>query len=102
MSYFIYLRAVRISVVVSQESMSADSATHSSANSHLRVKILEAAASMHNALGVRDIGRAHYIPLFHKQSGVTFLVCVNMVREGQTAQGLAVHWIKMEKLLKKV
>ncbi|KAH7732043.1 Protein R07E4.1 a [Aphelenchoides avenae] len=69
-------------------------------SSQLRGKILEAVASMHNALGVRDIGRVHHVPLSH--GNAVFLVTVHFVTENsQTVQGLAMRWIRLTKLIRK-
>lgn len=72
----------------------------SSNSSIIRSKILETVTSMHNALGVRDIGRIHHGPL-KNSNGVVFLVSVKMVNENQDVQGLAMRWMRMEKLIRK-
>lgn len=51
-----------------------------------KAKLLEAIMSMMNALGVRDIGRMHHIPITYN-NGVTFFVSVNLVNENQAVQG---------------
>ncbi|KAI1731892.1 ankyrin repeat and fibronectin type-III domain-containing protein 1 [Ditylenchus destructor] len=79
-----------------QESMSGSSCSNSS---QLRAKILDVVTSMHNALGVRDIGRIHHTPL--TTNGTVFLVSVNIVSETQAVQGLAMRWMRMEKLIRK-
>lgn len=60
--------------------------TSCSNSSQLRAKLLEAITSMMNALGVRDIGRLHHIPITYS-NGVTFFVSVNLVNENQAVQG---------------
>ncbi|KAL3095418.1 hypothetical protein niasHS_007517 [Heterodera schachtii] len=74
----------------------------SSANLQLRSRLLDAALAMHNALGVKDIGRVHHVPLV-SQPGTTLLVTVRLVPEGQSdeAQGLAMRWMRMEKLFRR-
>ncbi|KAI1725401.1 ankyrin repeat and fibronectin type-III domain-containing protein 1 [Ditylenchus destructor] len=79
-----------------QESMTGSSCSNSS---QLRAKILDVVTSMHNALGVRDIGRIHHTPL--TTNGSVFLVSVNLVSETQAVQGLAMRWMRMEKLIRK-
>uniref|UniRef100_A0A914HA82 Ras-associating domain-containing protein n=1 Tax=Globodera rostochiensis TaxID=31243 RepID=A0A914HA82_GLORO len=83
-----------------QESFS--SSTASSANSQLRSRLLDAALAMHNALGVKDIGRVHHVPLV-SQPGTTLLVTARLVPEGQCgeAQGLAMRWMRMEKMFRR-
>uniref|UniRef100_A0A7E4VVM4 Fibronectin type-III domain-containing protein n=1 Tax=Panagrellus redivivus TaxID=6233 RepID=A0A7E4VVM4_PANRE len=66
-----------------------------------KCKMLEAVAAMHNALGVKDIGRIHYIPL--TQGSTTFIVTVHFLTENQAvqSQGLAMRWMKLNKLMRK-
>lgn len=73
-----------------------------SANSQLRARLLDAAVAMHNALGVRDIGRVHHIPV-QPQPGISLIVTVRLVSEAASseAQGLAMRWMRMEKLLRR-
>ena len=73
-----------------------------SSNAPLRAKILEAVASMHNALGVKDVGRIHYMPLVYSTT-TTFLVTLHFVTENQAmqSQGLAMRWMKLAKLIRK-
>lgn len=40
---------------------------------------------MHNALGVKDIGRIHHIPLTYS-AATTFIVSVHFVTENQATQ----------------
>ncbi|KAE9556576.1 hypothetical protein FO519_000270 [Halicephalobus sp. NKZ332] len=73
-----------------------------SSNAPLKAKILEAVASMHNALGVKDVGRVHYMPLVYSTT-TTFLVSLHFVTENQAlqSQGLAMRWMKLTKLIRK-
>lgn len=73
-----------------------------SSNAPLRAKILEAVASMHNALGVKDIGRIHYMPLVYSTT-TTFLVSIHFVTENQAvqSQGLAMRWMRLTKIIRK-
>uniref|UniRef100_A0AC34QC80 Fibronectin type-III domain-containing protein n=1 Tax=Panagrolaimus sp. JU765 TaxID=591449 RepID=A0AC34QC80_9BILA len=73
-----------------------------SSNWPLRAKILEAVASMHNALGVKDIGRIHYMPLIYSNI-TTFLISIHFVTESQAmqSQGLAMRWMRLTKLIRK-
>uniref|UniRef100_A0A914ZD59 Fibronectin type-III domain-containing protein n=1 Tax=Panagrolaimus superbus TaxID=310955 RepID=A0A914ZD59_9BILA len=73
-----------------------------SSNSPFRAKVLEAVAAMHNALGVKDIGRIHHIPLTYS-AATTFIVSVHFVTENQAtqSQGLAMRWMKLNKIMRK-
>uniref|UniRef100_A0AC34F365 Ras-associating domain-containing protein n=1 Tax=Panagrolaimus sp. ES5 TaxID=591445 RepID=A0AC34F365_9BILA len=73
-----------------------------SSNSPFRAKVLEAVAAMHNALGVKDIGRIHHIPLTYS-AATTFIVSVHFVTENQAtqSQGLAMRWMKSNKIMRK-
>jgi hypothetical protein len=42
----------------------------------------------------------HHIPLTYS-NGAVFLVSVHLVNESQAVQGLAMRWMKMEKLIRK-
>uniref|UniRef100_A0A914L9Y1 Probable inactive acireductone dioxygenase n=1 Tax=Meloidogyne incognita TaxID=6306 RepID=A0A914L9Y1_MELIC len=60
-----------------------------SANCSIRIRLLEAASAMHNALGVKDIGRLHYVPLQPRPDNDVMLA----------AQGLALRWMRLSKFL---
>lgn len=80
-----------------KDSMSGSTVSNTSI---IRSKILDAVTSMHNALGIRDIGRIHHAPLT-TSNGVIFLVSVKLVNENQDVQGLAMRWMRMEKMIRK-
>ncbi|CAK5078541.1 unnamed protein product [Meloidogyne enterolobii] len=74
-----------------------------SANCSIRIRLLEAASAMHNALGVKDIGRLHYAPL-QPRPGTHILVTVRLLLTKDNdvvlaAQGLALRWMRLAKFL---
>nr|CAD2124839.1 unnamed protein product [Meloidogyne enterolobii] len=74
-----------------------------SANCSIRIRLLEAASAMHNALGVKDIGRLHYVPL-QPRPGTHILVTVRLLLTKDNdvvlaAQGLALRWMRLAKFL---
>ncbi|CAD6187592.1 unnamed protein product [Caenorhabditis auriculariae] len=65
----------------------------------LRTKLINAAVAMQHALGIRDIGHLHYLPITYESC--TFLLTVRFLDSNQQVQGLTLRWLTFEKLLRK-
>ncbi|PAV70159.1 hypothetical protein WR25_12789 isoform B [Diploscapter pachys] len=64
-----------------------------------RTKLINAAISMHHALGIKDIGHLYYLPVTYENS--IFLVTVRFLDQHQQVQGLTLRWLTFDKLLRK-
>ncbi|CAI2357173.1 unnamed protein product [Caenorhabditis sp. 36 PRJEB53466] len=64
-----------------------------------RNKLLNAAFSMQEALGIRNIGHVHYMPLIY--DSCFFLLTVRFIEPSVTFQSITLRWMPFNKLLRK-
>ncbi|EFO82576.1 hypothetical protein CRE_00679 [Caenorhabditis remanei] len=64
-----------------------------------RNKLINAAFSMQEALGIRNIGHVHYLPLVY--DNCFFLLTVRFIEPSVTFQTITLRWMPFNKLLRK-
>lgn len=64
-----------------------------------RTKLMSAAVGMQNALGLKEIGHLHYLPICYENA--VFLLTVRFLESNQQVQGLTLRWLTFNKLLRK-
>ncbi|CAG7819927.1 unnamed protein product [Allacma fusca] len=66
---------------------------------HFRLKLLQAAAAMQNALGIVDLGRLYYKTTQNKENSVVIITTINYLRLTKMISSLNVRWIPLTKMI---